>query len=222
MIIKCVISALVSSLAGAQNSASSALPKPPAFATVTAVMKSGLDSESCKPDAKFEAGIFTEYRLGGKQIPSETSSFEGQIVSCNRTSDSRLQSAVIKLNGLIVKAGSNLPVEVVLLAVGPELRSPLGQDTNKSVFTNTNDLEAYNAEAEAKYRKAFGLIPKTSRGVIGIKNLSFQNAVDPAGTFWVFTGEQGGLRLQRGLQLLVRFRLAEAGGNQQNASRSEK
>jgi hypothetical protein len=210
ILIDCVIWVILSSLTGAQESASSASPNAHSFATVTAVMNSGLDNESCKPDAKFQADIFTEYRLGKKQIASETSSFEGRIVSCVRAGETRLQSAIIKLDRLVVKAGPNLPVEVLLLAVGPELKSALGEDTNKSVFTNSNDLEAYNAEAEAKYRKTLGLLPKTSRGVIGLRSLSFQNALEPAGTCWVFTSDQGGLRLRRGIQLLIRFRLAEA------------
>jgi hypothetical protein len=201
---------------------SPAAPAPPAavhFATVTAVTHERLDSKSCSNGKEFRSAITSSFIFSGEPVESGAE-FVGHIQACNSDESGKLSMAVVVIDSLSVPRGRIVPIAAILQALGPPLPPPRVVATGSDIgYVPTQefhqDIRMYDAaqnvsdisDVARRGASNVGVLDGTSRGVVGLKHVSFDNTAAGKFLLWVFAAESDPLDIKAGSQLVVRFRI---------------
>jgi hypothetical protein len=201
----------------------------PSFATVTAVIADSLSSKSCATGKEFRASITSPFVFAGSPVESGAQVL-GHIQACNRDQNNKLSVAVILVDSLSLPKGRTVPIAAILQALGsplpPARVTPNGSDIGYVPTQEFHqDIRAYRAaqqmsdltEVARRGATNVGILDTTSQGVVGVKHIAFENAVAGTLVAWMFTSDNTDLNVIAGSQMVVRFRVLVAPGQQPQA-----
>lgn len=196
--------------------------EPPAVraATVTAVTHDALDTRSCTGDKEFRSSITSPFIFNGKLI-QEGAQFVGHVQACNRDfSGKHLRIAAVAIEAIVLQNGRVTPIFAFLQALGPPLPparvTPTGSDRgyvpkmefHQGVETPSAALqEADVTDVTRRGATDVDALSNVSTGVVGLKNIDFNNTGAGKSVLWVFSSDTD-IEIEGGSQIVVRFGIA--------------
>ena len=196
----------------------------PAGTILSIELSKSVDAKKVKVSDKIEATVPADLLLHGKIVlPRDTKIF-GHITDVKAHSKESPDSKVgIAFDRMVMKKGGEVPLQVIVQAVGRPLQRVDSQDNlNRTPggSASTSGGSGMGAPMPSRSQERVGAIPigaagsdsespppttmaplgPTSRGVVGMKGL----ALNAAGAASVISSQTGNVRLESGTQMILR------------------